>query len=209
MPGRWAVVKVSPARLAQLVISSLALGLGVALLLLASLGSDGYSTFVNGMARQLGVTFFWVNLVVGVVLVSMAWSRGLTPGLGTIIQPLLVGLTVSPILAAFDTPSSLAARVGLLLAGFAILVPGIAGYLGSRTGAGPVEAAALAFDPPVPFRWSYTVLQCSGALTGWLLGAAAGVGTLIVIVLIGPSVDLVARRVPAFGTPTPRRIAQV
>ena len=55
--------------------------------------------------------------------------------------------------------------------------------------------AALAFDPPVPFRWSYSVLQGGGALVGWLLGAAIGPGTVLVIFLLGPAVDLVSRRV--------------
>ena len=74
-----------------------------------------------------------------------------------------------------------------------MLAIGIAVYLGSHTGAGPAEAAALAWDPPVPFRWSYSLVQGGGALAGWLLGATVGVGTLAVIVLLGPGVDLVSR----------------
>ncbi len=74
-----------------------------------------------------------------------------------------------------------------------MLAVGIALYLGSHTGAGPAEAAALAWDPPVPFRWSYSVVQGGGALGGWLLGATVGVGTLAVILLLGPAVDLAAR----------------
>jgi uncharacterized membrane protein YczE len=34
-----------------------------------------------------------------------------------------------------------------------------------------------------------------GALAGWLLGAAIGPGTVLVIFLLGPAVDLVATRV--------------
>ena len=65
--------------------------------------------------------------------------------------------------------------------------------LGSHIGAGPAEAAALAWDPPVAFRWSYSVVQGGGALGGWLMGATIGVGTVAVIVLLGPAVDLAAR----------------
>jgi uncharacterized membrane protein YczE len=77
-------------------------------------------------------------------------------------------------------------------------------YLGSGAGAGPAEAAALAWDPPILFRWSYSVLQGGGALLGWWLGAAIGPGTLLVIFLIGPAVDLVSRAVPAFDVHTGR-----
>jgi uncharacterized membrane protein YczE len=86
-----------------------------------------------------------------------------------------------------------------------VVAIGVAGYLGSGTGAGPTEAAAIAFDPPVPFRWSYTAVQGGGALGGWLLGAAIGPGTLLVILALGPVVDLTLRAVPALGTPAHRR----
>ena len=45
----------------------------------------------------------------------------------------------------------------------------------------------------MPFKWSYSVVQGGGALGGWLLGATVGVGTLAVILLLGPAVDLAAR----------------
>lgn len=73
---------------------------------------------------------------------------------------------------------------------------GVAGYLGSATGAGPAEAAALALDPPVPFRWGYSAFQVVAALVGWACGATVGVGTLVVVVVIGPLVDQVGRRLP-------------
>ena len=66
---------------------------------------------------------------------------------------------------------------------------------GARAPAGPAEAAALAFDPPLAFRWSYTVLQVGGAFGGWALGAAVGPGTLITALLVGPAVDLTTRTV--------------
>jgi uncharacterized membrane protein YczE len=81
----------------------------------------------------------------------------------------------------------------LLAATLPVLGLGIATYLGSRTGAGPAEAAGLAWDPPVPFRWSYSAVQGGGAIGGWLLGATIGPGTVVVIVLLGPLVDLTAR----------------
>lgn len=181
-------------RFARLVVSCVILGVGVAMLLIASLGSDGYSTLVNGLSIALDVDFFVVNFVVGVAFVAMAWARGLTPGLGTITQPVVVGFVVSGLLDAFAEPDNLVWRVILLVLSFPVLAVGVAGYLASGTGAGPTEAAALAFDPPVPFRWSYSVVQGGGALIGWLCGAAIGPGTLLVIFLLGPFVDLLSSR---------------
>lgn len=169
------------------------LAVGVAMLLTADFGSDGYSTFVNGMAMKLDVSFWVVNLALGVVLVVMAAARGVRPGVGTVTQAVLVGVVISVLLDVWSTPDALAGRVALLVVAFPVVAVGVAAYLGSNTGAGPTEAAALAWDPPVPFRWSYSLVQGAGALGGWLLGATIGVGTVAVILALGPLVDLASR----------------
>lgn len=169
------------------------LGVGVGMLLAADLGSDGFSTFVNGVSLSTGVEFWIVNIVVGVVLVAMAALRGVRPGVGTVVQVVLVGVVISVALDLTSTPDDLVTRALLLAAAFPVLAVGISLYLGSHTGAGPAEAAALAWDPPVAFKWSYSAVQAGGALIGWLLGATVGIGTLAVILLLGPAVDLVSR----------------
>lgn len=182
-----------PARLALLVVGCVVLGSGVALLLTADYGSDGYSTLVNGFAIVLDIPFWVANLIIGLVFVTMAALRHVRPGVGTVTQVVLVGVTVSLLLDVVETPDGTVARVVLLAVAFPILAWGIAAYLGSHTGAGPTEAAALAWDPPVPFKWSYSLVQGGGALVGWLLGATIGAGTIAVIVLLGPLVDLASR----------------
>ena len=177
----------------MLLVGCVVLGTGVAMLLTADLGSDGYSTFVNGIALRTGMAFWVANLIVGVVLVALAMLRKVIPGIGTVVQVVLVGVVVDVALGVLATPADLVWRVVLLAAAFPVLAIGIALYLGSHTGAGPAEAAALAWDPPVAFRWTYSVVQGGGAIGGWLLGATVGAGTLAVIFLLGPAVDLTAR----------------
>lgn len=183
----------SARRLLMLLLGCVVLGAGVALFLTADLGSDGYSTLVNGIALTTGLAFWVANLLVGVVLVALAAVRRVQPGLGTVVQVVVVGVTVSVLLGSLDTPAGLGLRLLLLAGAFPVLAVGIAVYLGSHTGAGPAEAAALAWDPPVPFRWSYSAVQGGGALIGWLLGATVGLGTVAVILLLGPAVDLASR----------------
>ena len=177
----------------MLLVGCVVLGTGVAMLLTADLGSDGYSTFVNGIALSTGITFWVANTIVGVVLVAMAALRRVRPGVGTVVQVVLVGVVVSVVLDLLATPDELVWRAVLLAAAFPVLAVGIALYLGSHTGAGPAEAAALAWDPPIAFKWSYSLVQGGGAIGGWLLGATIGIGTLAVIFLLGPAVDLAAR----------------
>ena len=178
----------------QYFVSCTVLGIGVGLLLLASLGSDGYSTLVNGIALSVHVPFAAVNVVVAAGFVAIAWLRRLRPTWSTIVQPVYVGLVINGVLLLHG-PHGIGARIVLLAIAFPVLAAGVGGYLGSGAGAGPTEAAALAFDPPLPFRWSYSILQGSSALIGWLLGAAFGVGTALVIFVLGPLVDFAGSRV--------------
>src|SRR4051794_18964123 len=56
------VSRYRPARLALLLGGCVVLGLGVGLLLTADLGSDGYSTLVNGISRTTGLSFMICNI---------------------------------------------------------------------------------------------------------------------------------------------------
>jgi uncharacterized membrane protein YczE len=152
-------------RLIQLVVSCIVLGLGVALLLDAALGSDGYATLISGLTAALKVPFWTVNIAVGFGLIAVAWARGTRPGAGTILQPVIVGVTISVALQFLPTHAFLPAQASYLIRfaelGVALVLVafGVAGYLSSDLGAGPTEAAALALDPPIAFRWSYTTCR--------------------------------------------------
>ena len=180
-------------KLVQLFAGCAILGVGVSLLLAPGLGSDGFSSLVNGISLSTGMPFALANLLVSIGFLAIAALGGLRPGIGTLVQVLVVGGTVSLLLPVLDEPGELWARVLVLVLAFPVLATGIALYLGSHLGAGPAEAAALAWDPPVPFAWSYSVVQGGGALVGWQLGAAIGPGTLAVIFLLGPVVALAGR----------------
>lgn len=173
-----------------LLAGCLVLGTGVAMLLTADLGSDGFSTLVNGTAISSGLPFFVANLGISLAFLLVAAARRLFPGIGTVVQIVVVGLVTDRLLSVLDTPSTVLGQAILLAAAFPVLALGIAAYLGAQLGAGPIEAAALAWDPPLRFKWSYSAAQLLGAVVGWLLGATIGVGTVAVIVLLGPAVDL-------------------
>lgn len=188
--------------LVGLLVSCTILGIGIGMLLTATLGSDGFSTMINGISLALDVDFFVVNCAVGVLLVAVAWTRGVRPGLGTWVAPVVVGVVVSVFLALVEEPDQWWLRATLLVISLPVVAIGVAGYLAQDAGAAPAEAAALALDPPLPFRWSYGIVQGGGALVGWLCGAAVGPGTLLVVVLLGPLVTWCARTVPVLRAPT-------
>jgi uncharacterized membrane protein YczE len=171
----------------------LVLATGVTMLLTADLGSDGFSTLVNGVSIGVELPFVVANAAISVVFLLAAAARGLRPRIGTLVQVVVVGGGVWLLLPVLDVPGTVAGQVLLLVAAFPVLAVGIVCYLGSHLGAGPAESPSLAWDPPVPFRWSYSTVQVTSAVVGWLLGATIGPGTLAVSFLLGPGVDLTSR----------------
>ncbi len=171
------------------------LGVGVALLLDARLGADGYAMLIDGLSIRTGWEFVIVNTAVSALFVGAAWLRGVTPGFGTIALPVVVGAVVSLLAPHLPEPDAMGARIAEFVVAFALVCLGVAAYLAADSGAGPTEAAALAFDPPLPFRWSYSGVQIISGSIGWWCGADLGLGTVAVVVLIGP---VVARLMPWF-----------
>ena len=183
----------SSTRIVQLVAGCVVLGVGVALLLTAELGSDGFSTLVYGTSLAADLSFVVANLAISATFLAMAWARGVRPGVGTVAQIVLVGVVVELGLATVPAPDQLWARILLVTAALPVLALGIALYLGTHLGAGPMEAAALAWDPPLRFAWSYNSIQLLSAVAGYALGAPLGLGTVAVVVALGPLVTLVGR----------------
>lgn len=161
-------------------------------MLCARLGSDGYSTLVNGISLAGRVPYALASWSLGLTLVLLAWIRRVRPGIGTIVHPFVVGSTVDLVLH-LGTPGWTVARIALLGTGAGVLALGVAVYLGAALGSGPFESAALALRP-IPFRTAYMVLQAAGTAIGWLLGAAAGPGTLLIVFGVGPLVVMIRGR---------------
>lgn len=187
-------------RMVQLVVSTAVLGTGVSLLLGADLGADGFAMLIDGVAEASGLEFVIANTVISILFIVMAWVRGVVPGAGTVVLPVVVGGVVSLLENVVPQPDRIGWQVVEFVIAFGVICVGVASYLASDLGAGPTEAAAIAWDPPIPFRWSYNGVQLVSALVGWALGATLGVGSVIVVALIGP---VVARLIPILTLPGP------
>ena len=126
-------------RVGQLLVACVVLGIGVALLLLAALGSDGYSTLINGITLSTGLPFVVVNCAVGIILVVII----LFLFLGNVRGALIVSLTI-PFALLFASicldlrhiPANLlslgALDFGMVVDGAVVMVENIVRHLGRR-----------------------------------------------------------------------------
>jgi uncharacterized membrane protein YczE len=137
------------------------------------------------------------------VVVLLAWiPLRQMPGIGTVLNALLVGVALGLVLELVPTPDALAWRYGLVAGGIALVGLGSGLYLGSRLGAGPRDGLMIGLHrlTGVSVRLTRTALEATVVVAGALLGGTAGLGTLAFAVLIGPAVQAslrIVRSAPA------------
>ncbi len=193
-----------PRRLVQLYAGLALYGFSMAMVLRADLGLDPWDVLHQGLARQLGWSFGTVVIVVGALVLLLWVPLRQWPGLGTVSNVVVIGLTVDAGLAVLPPVQSLPLRVGLLVGG--VVLNGLAGatYLASAFGAGPRDGlmTGLVTRTGRSVRLVRTCLEVVVLAVGLLLGGTVGVGTVLYAVAIGPLVQLflplvaVRRRAP-------------
>ena len=174
-------------RLLQLYAGLLLFGLSSSMLLLGALGVDPWDVFHQGLSRRLGLGVgTWALIVSGGVLVLWVPLRQ-RPGLGTISNAIVVGLTIDAMLAVFHTPHSLIVRWLLMLGG--VLLNGVAtgAYIGAGLGPGPCDGLMMGWAARGhQIRVVRTCIELCVFAVGWVLGGNVGVGTVIYALAIGP-----------------------
>src|SRR5262245_28648439 len=174
-------------RLAQLYAGLLLYGFSSALLVLAGLGLDPWNVFHQGLSRTFGLAIGTWAIIVGVAVLLLWIPLGQKPGIGTVSNVLIVGVTMNVVLDHVGPPHALGPRVALLASG--VFLNGVAtgAYIGAGLGPGPRDGlmtglAARGYS----IRVVRTGLELAVLLTGWILGGTVGVGTLAYALAIGP-----------------------
>lgn len=198
-----------PRRLVQLYAGLALYGFSMAMVIEAGLGLDPWDVLHQGLGDQLGWSFGTVTILVGALVLLLWVPLRQWPGLGTLSNVVVVGVSVDAGLAVLPPVESLPVRIALLLGG--LVANGLAGaaYLGSSFGAGPRDGlmTGLVTHTGRSIRLVRTCLELTVLAVGALLGGTVGVGTVLYAVAIGPLVQLflplVAVRLPAPGREVP------
>lgn len=186
-------------RTVRLVAGLWLFALGSVLTLRASLGVPPWDVLHDGIRRNTPLTFGIAVIAIGVLLVLVSALFGVRPGPGTIANMLLIGTFVDLMLltgagAGLDE-AHMALRLTATAAGVAVVGLGSALYIGANLGAGPRDSLMVLAATKLGVRVGVAraAIEGSALLTGWLLGGAVGIGTLLFVVTIGPSVDVFFR----------------
>jgi uncharacterized membrane protein YczE len=176
-------------RLIQLHVGLVCYGVSMALMIKARLGLDPWDVFHQGLARLTGLPFGLIVILTGALVLLLWIPLRQRPGIGTVVNVIVIGLAVEAGLAVLPAPHPLAARWAFLIGG--IVLNGIATglYIGARLGAGPRDGLMTGYvarRPARSIRLVRTGIEVTVLTAGWLLGGTVGWATLLYAVAIGP-----------------------
>ncbi|MDG4533028.1 hypothetical protein [Streptomyces sp. AV19] len=175
-------------RLVRLYAGLALYGVSAGLQLRAGLGLPPWDVLNQGAARHAGLSIGTASILIGALVLLLWIPLRQRPGLGTVSNVLLIGLTLDATLALVPAPASLWARIPLLA--LAVTLCGLATglYISARFGAGPRDGLMTGLHRRTgrSVRLVRTCIELVVLTTGFALGGSIGAGTVLFAVAIGP-----------------------
>ena len=194
-------------RITQLLVGLVLYGFAISMMVRAGIGVSPWDVLSQGITKQTGIPFGWVTNIVGALVLLLWIPIRQKPGIGTILNVLLVGTSAQLGLMVLPALHSLALQVLLFAGGLSLLAVATGLYIGAGFGPGPRDG--LMTGAHKRFGWPIWIVRTAIELTvlgiGWLLGGNVGVGTIAFALLIGPMVNLT---LPLLRVPLPVPVAK-
>jgi uncharacterized membrane protein YczE len=165
-------------------------GLGEGLLIVSFAGASPWSVLAQGIALNVGLSVGIITILVSVAVLVLWLPLNQKPGIGTILNALIIGLMIDICIKFVQTPEDYISQ--LFLAIIAVLTVGLGGgiYLVANLGAGPRDGLMIGLQKKtnLPIASVRATLEITVMSIGWYLGGTVGVGTLLFAFGIGPAV---------------------
>jgi hypothetical protein len=110
----------TPASLAALIAGLWLFGTGEALLLASHLGAAPWSVLAQGISVRTGAGIGWTTLLVSICVLALWIPLRQKPGLGTVMNILVIALALGVTYPRVSTPHSLIGQLGLVFLGVGI-----------------------------------------------------------------------------------------
>lgn len=199
-------------RFGYLVAGSALIALSVSITFWTQLGPGPLDVFIGAVSGRTGLPLAVAVWVTVGSLILLATLLGRRPGVGTVLSPFIIG----PVLGAavhtlerFDAPDTLMVTIPLQLVAIAGIGLGAGMLIVSGLGAGSGELLAGAGSDRTGRTESVVRFgfEMTWVIIGVALGGPAGLGTLLVAALVGPSVENGYRVADRWAERAHRRVA--
>jgi uncharacterized membrane protein YczE len=189
-------------RLGQLYAGLVLYGASAALLVRAGLGLGPWDVLHQGVSERSGISIGVVSVLVGAVVLLLWVPLRQRPGLGTVSNVFVVGLSMDATLWLTPAAQPLGVRIAVMVG--AVVLNGVATglYISARFGAGPRDGLMTGLHRLTgrSIRLVRTAIEAAVLVTGVALGGSVGAGTVVYALAIGPLSQFFLR---VFAVPDP------
>ncbi|CAD6006430.1 YitT family protein [Agreia sp. COWG] len=175
-----------------------------ALMIRAVVGVDPWTVFAQGVGVHTGLSIGVLTNIIGLLVLLLWIPLRQKPGVGTVLNVLLLGPMIDLSLWLVPTVTLWWAQILVFAAGLVLLAVASGIYIGAHLGPGPRDGLMTGIHNRTgwPIWVGRTWVEASVLLAGWLLGGNVGFGTLAFALLIGP---LCSVTLPLLGVRSPEK----
>ena len=179
-----------PLRLAILIAGLWLFGAGEAFIVAADLGNSPWTVFAEGISLKTPLGIGAATVAISFVVLCAWVPLRQKPGLGTVLNAIVVGVALGVMLRVLPSDPSGAVSWALLAGGIAAVAMGGGLYLGVRLGPGPRDGLMTGLHARTgrSLRLVRTMIELSALTAGFMLGGTVGIGTVAFALSIGPGV---------------------
>lgn len=179
-------------RVAQLLIGLFLYGIAISMMVRAGIGVGPWDVLSQGISLRTGLAFGVVTNLVGLVVLLLWIPIRQRPGVGTVLNVLLVGTSAQVGLSFITAPTDLWGQAVLFAGGLALLAVATGLYIGAGYGPGPRDGLMTGIHKRwgTPIWLVRTIIELTVLAIGWALGGSVGIGTIAFALLIGPMCNL-------------------
>jgi uncharacterized membrane protein YczE len=167
-------------------------GLGEAMLIASGAGVSPWTVLAQGISSKTNWSVGFSTMIVSFSVLIMWLPLRQKPGMGTILNALIIAFMIDFSLHLLPNPQTLAWQLVQVASG--ILVIGIASgiYLTANLGAGPRDGlmTGLQIKTGFPIASIRIAIEITVVSIGWYLGGTVGIGTIMFAFGVGPCVAI-------------------
>jgi uncharacterized membrane protein YczE len=175
-------------RLVHLYAGLVLYGASAGLQVRAGLGLAPWDVLNQGVAEHSGLSIGSASITTGALVLLLWWPLRQRPGLGTVSNVLLVGLSMDAAMSVVPQQYGLGVRLPLLAVAIALNGVATGLYITARFGPGPRDGLMTGLHRRTgrSVRLVRTSIEVVVLAAGWALGGGVGIGTVAYALGIGP-----------------------
>lgn len=181
-----------PSTLLILCVGLWIFGTGDAVIVAAGVGNTPWTVLAEGIALMMGRTIGQATFFVSVAVLFLWIPLREKPGIGTILNAILIAVAIEYMLPILPTPEGTFESLLQVIGGIALVGIGSGIYLTANLGPGPRDGWMTGMQrvSGYPIGNVRAAIEISVVIIGWSLGGTIGIGTVIFAVMIGPTVAI-------------------